>query len=84
MIRYSEHAEKRLVERSILAKDVESTIRKPLELVPVRYGRYAVAGSLPTGKFLVVVYGQEEEDFIVITAVKANKEGARRYGFTRV
>jgi len=84
LIRYSEHAEKRLAERSILARHVESVIRRPLELAPVRYGRHAVCGLLPSGKFLVVIYEQEEEDFIVVTAVKTNKEGARRYGFTGV
>jgi plasmid stabilization system protein ParE len=84
LIRYSEHAEKRLAERSILAKDVESTIRDPLELAPVRYGRQAACRLLPHGRFLVVFYEQEEEDFIVVTAVKTDKEGARRYGFIGV
>ena len=84
MIRYSEHAEKRLTERSILVRDIESAIRNPLDLVQVRYGRLAVCGLLPGGKFVVVVYEKEEEDFIVVTAVKTNREGARRYGFTGI
>ena len=67
-----------------MVRDVESTIRSPLESMPVRYGRHAVRGLLPGGRFLVVIYEQVEEDFIVVTAVKTNKEGATRYGFTRV
>ncbi|HXW94083.1 MAG TPA: DUF4258 domain-containing protein [Nitrososphaerales archaeon] len=84
MIRYSEHAGKRLAERSIQVRDVEIAIRNILDLVQVRYGRFAVCGLLPSGKFVVVVYEKEEEDFIVITAVKTNREGARRYGFSGI
>nr|WP_276977047.1 DUF4258 domain-containing protein [Ferrimicrobium acidiphilum] len=84
MIRYSDHAEKRMVERSIFAEDIEVAIGNPLEVIPAKYGRHAVSSLLPDGKFLVIIYEQEEEDFIVVTAVKTNKEGARRVGFTRI
>lgn len=84
MIRYSDHAEKRLAERSISASDVVNAVRNPLELVPARYGRHAVYGLLPDEKLLVVIYEREGEDFIVVTAVKTNREGAKRYGFTRI
>ena len=84
LIRYSDHAQKRMVERSISTKDIETAIGSPLEVIPVRYGRHAVYNLLPGERFLVVIYEQEEEDFIVVTAVKTNKEGARRVGFTRI
>ena len=84
MIRYSDHAVKRMDERSILREDVETAIRNPLELVLARHGRRAVCSLLPGGKILVAIYEQEEEGFIVVTAVKTNREGARRVGFTRI
>jgi Domain of unknown function (DUF4258) len=84
LIRFSDHAEKRMVERSIVAEEVEMAIRNPLEAIPARYGRNAVSCLLPDGRFLVVIYEREEEDFIVVTAVKTNKEGVRRVGFTRI
>jgi hypothetical protein len=46
-------------------------------------GRHAVSSLLPDGRFLVIIYEQEEEEFVV-TAVKSSKEGARRVGFTRI
>ena len=84
MIRYSDHAEKRMAERSIPREEIEKAIRNPLELIPARYGRHAACNLLPGGRFLVVIYEGEEEDFIVVTAVKTNKEGVRRVGFTRI
>lgn len=73
-----------MVERSISTEEVEAAIRNPLEVIPARYSRNAVSSLLPDGRFLVVIYEREEEDFIVVTAVKTNKEGARRVGFTRI
>ena len=73
-----------MVERSISAEEVEVAVRNPREAIPARYGRHAVSSLLPDGRFLVVIYEREEEDFIVVTAVKTNKEGAGRIGFTRI
>ena len=84
MIRYSEHAEKRRVERSIDSRDVENVIQDPLEVIPARFGRNAACKLLEEGLFLVVVYERRDEDFIVITAVKLSKRGAMRFGFTRI
>ena len=84
MIRYSPHARARLAERSIAQRDVEGTVRSPIEVVPVKYGRRAAFSRLSRGKHLVVVYEQEAQDFIVVTAVKVNKRGVGKYGFTGV
>jgi hypothetical protein len=84
LILYSRHAEDRLAERSIAKADVETAIRNPVQIVEARYGRLAAGIRLGSRRFLVVVYERRKEDFIVITAVKVNEEGARRFGFTRV
>jgi hypothetical protein len=84
LFRYSQHAKKRLAERSITETDVERTLRNPAEVIRVRYNRHAACNPLSNRKFLVVIYEQEEEDFIVVTAFITNRKGAKRYGFTRV
>jgi hypothetical protein len=73
-----------MTERSISQEDVEVTIRNPRETVLVKYGRLAALSPLRRGRHLVVVYEQEDQDFILITAVKVNKRGAGKYGFTRI
>jgi Domain of unknown function (DUF4258) len=60
LIRFSDHAKKRMVERSIVAEEVEMAVRNPREAIPVRYGRHAVSSVLPDGRFLVVIYEREE------------------------
>lgn len=72
-----------MLERVINESDVGMTISNPTQVIPVRYGRRAAFRRLGRG-FLVVTYEEREEDFIVVTAVKVNKERVRRYGFTRV
>lgn len=73
-----------MAERLIAKVEVEKALRSPLEVVPVRYGRSAALNRLSRRAFLVVIYERGQEDFIVVTAVKVNKAGAKRYGFTRV
>jgi mRNA-degrading endonuclease RelE of RelBE toxin-antitoxin system len=71
------------MERSIAKSDVDETISNPTQAITVRYGRKAAFRRLRRG-YLVVIYEEREEDFIVVTAVKVNKERVRRYGFTRI
>ena len=49
-----------------------------------RYGREAACGKLGTGKYLVVILERHDEDLIVVTALKANKDRLERFGFTGV
>jgi hypothetical protein len=84
LIRYSRHARNRLLHRSISEDDVEKTLRDPWDNVMVRFGRRAACSRLPRGRYLVVVCEEDGEDFIVVTALKTSRTGARRYGFTRV
>lgn len=84
MITYSRHAEERVAERRIRIEDVERTLKEPLEVIGARYGRFAACMKLRQNALLVVVYEKGGEDFLVVTAVKVNREGAKRFGFTRV
>lgn len=43
----------------------------------------ACEGS-PPGKYTIVIFEQSDEDFIVVTAMKVDKERLERYGFTGV
>ncbi len=84
MAKYSSHARKRMLERSITVREVESTLAYPLEVVQTRYGRRAACRRLAGGKYLVAVFEGAGEDFIVVTAVRVDKNRVRRYGFTQV
>ena len=84
MIAYSRHAKERIAERRIKPEDVQRAISEPFELIGARYGRFAACLELQRSSYLTVIYEREDEDFLVVTAVKVNREGAKRFGFTRV
>ncbi|MDG6900046.1 MAG: DUF4258 domain-containing protein [Nitrososphaerota archaeon] len=48
MIRYPDHAEARMAERSISREAIEMGIRNPLEVIPVKYGRQACSQQSAT------------------------------------
>jgi len=83
MARYSAHAKRRMLERSISEEEVRATVDHPLETVQTRYGRTAACAKAEE-KYIVVVLEQGAGDLIVATALKVDKERARRYGFNRV
>ena len=83
MVRFSAHAKRRMLERSISEAEVEAAMEDPLDTVETRYGREAVCAS-SAGKYLVVVLEKTSGELIVVTALKVDKERARRYGFNRV
>ena len=84
MVKYSSHARKRMLERSITEEEVKGALEHPLEVIQIRYGRKAACGRLPRGKYVVVIFEEAEQDFIVVTAVEVDRNRVRRYGFTRV
>ena len=53
-------------------------------VVQTRYGRRVACKRLVGRKYVVVVFEEDREDFIVVTALKVNKDRLRKYGFTRV
>ena len=73
-----------MLERSITEEEVKGTLEHPLELIQIRYGRKAACGRLSGGKYVIVIFEEAEQDFIVVTAVEMDRNRVRRYGFTRV
>lgn len=83
MARYSAHAKRRMLERSISEEEVRAAINDPMDTVETRYGRTAVCAR-SAEKYIVVVLEKASGELIVVTALKVDKERARRYGFRRV
>ncbi len=77
------HALKRMQERKIRSEHVEIVLSSPIETVEVRFSRLAAFGKV-NGRYLVVIYQTRGEELEVITAFWIDKEGLRRFGFTRI
>jgi len=71
-IKYTRHARNRMRLHRITETEVESTIQKPEHLDPSVEGRIN-AWVKTSGKFLRVTYKEEEDNFLVISAVKKRK-----------
>jgi predicted site-specific integrase-resolvase len=83
MIRFSEHALKRAEERGIDLSQVGLVIREPLEVIDVKFGRKAAFKQFGE-KYLVAIYEEQNDEIVVVTTLKVDKERLRRYGFSRV
>jgi hypothetical protein len=81
---YSFHARNRLAERSITERMSRMCLKTHLNIVSARCGRHAMCGRLSNKGYLAVIYEEEGQNFIVVIAVKLNKEGTKSYGFTGV
>jgi len=85
MVRYSSHAQRRMHERGVTKAEVEGVLRRPLAVKETRYGRRVACGSPDDrDKYTVVIFEENAEDLIVITALKVDRDRLERYGFTRV
>jgi len=71
-IKYTRHARNRMRLHRITETEVESTIQKPEQLEPSVEGRLN-AWVETSGKFLRVTYKEEDDNFLVISAVKKRK-----------
>lgn len=71
-IKYTRHARNRMRLHRITETEVESTIQKPEQLEPSAEGRLN-AWVETSGKFLRVTYKEEDDNFLVISAVKKRK-----------
>jgi len=77
------HALIRMAERGITHENVERVLTSQLETVEVRFGRKATFGNV-NGRDLLVVYQSRNGDIEVITTFWIDKDGLRKYGFTRI
>ena len=71
-IKYVRHARNRMRLHRIIEKEVESALQNPEHLEPSAEGRLN-AWTETSGKFLRVTYKEEENNFLVISAVKKRK-----------
>lgn len=70
MIKYYKHAEDQIKERKVSKKEVEMAIKNPVEVVNGRRNR-KIAHKVFNGKLLRVVYEEEEDEIIVVSAYRA-------------
>ncbi|MBC8520742.1 MAG: DUF4258 domain-containing protein [Methanomicrobia archaeon] len=70
MIKYYKHAEDQIKERKISKKEVEMTIKSPIEVVS-GYGNRKVAHRVFDDKLLRAIYEKKEDKIIVISAYRA-------------
>jgi hypothetical protein len=73
-----------MLERGVTKMEVEEAIARPLDVRDTRQGRKAAFGSRLDGGFTIVIFEESDEGLIVITALKTDNEGAKRYGFTGI
>ncbi|MBE8540068.1 DUF4258 domain-containing protein [Geoglobus acetivorans] len=80
MIRFSGHALRRAEERGIDPEQVELVIREPAEVIHVKFGRKAAFRKFGE-KYVVVIYEERNNEIVVVTTLKVDKERLIRYGF---
>ena len=66
------HAEYRLIERGIDIDKIKQTIHSPDKRVPQFNGRTKVEKKLQEGQKLYVIYIEEKNKFVIITAYYEN------------
>jgi hypothetical protein len=71
-IKYTRHARNRMRLHGITEDEVELAIKKPEHLEPSAEGR-SNTWIETSGKFLRVTYKEEENRFLIISAVKKRK-----------
>ena len=83
-IRISRHARARMSERGVSEDEVIATLTNPLDIVRGRYGRELFTRHFGPCDYVVVVAERTDEDLIVVTVLRVDRERALRYGFIRV
>jgi hypothetical protein len=78
------HAEKRILERRLTKTEVEEALERPLQVMDTKHGRRAAIRTRPDGGYTIVIFEGNHENLIVVTAMKTNSDGAKRFGFTRI
>jgi len=83
IIRFSEHALKRITERELDINLVEKVIEEPLEVIEVKFGRKA-AYREHNDNYLVIVFEEQKDEIVVVTVLKVDGVRLNRYGFSRI
>jgi hypothetical protein len=83
IIRFSEHALKRIKERGIDIEQAELVVKKPFGVIDVKFGRKACYRGFD-GYFLVIIFEEQRSEIVIVTAVKVDNVRLKRYGFNRI
>ncbi len=83
IIRFSEHALKRIKERGIDIEQAELAVKKPFGIIDVKFGRRACYREFE-GYFLVIIFEEHTSEIVIVTVVKVDDVRLKRYGFNRV
>ena len=70
IIKYYKHAEEQIKWRKISKKEVEMTIKNPVEVVSGRRNR-KIAHKVFNDKLLRVIYEEKEDEITVVSAYRA-------------
>jgi hypothetical protein len=71
-IKYTRHARNRMRLHKILENEIELAIKEPAYLEPSKEGRFN-SWVETSGKFLRVTYNEDENRFLVISAVRKKR-----------
>ncbi|KPV62146.1 MAG: hypothetical protein AOA65_2038 [Candidatus Bathyarchaeota archaeon BA1] len=83
LIIFSPHATVRMRDRVIIEMQVREVLQSPVEVIPVKYGRFAAYRKLEERE-LLVVFEKKNEEIEVITVLWVDERRLRRLGFTGV
>ena len=83
MIRFSKHSLRRAEERGITLEQIELVVQEPSEVIDVKFGRKAAFRQFGE-KYVVVIYEERNNEIVVVTTLKVDRERLIRYGFVGV
>ncbi len=83
MIRFSEHSLRRAEERGITLEQIKLVVQEPSEVIDVKFGRKAAFKQFRE-EYVVVIYEERNNEIVVVTTLKVDRERLIRYGFVGV
>ena len=83
LAKFTKHAKEQIAQRGLTQEEVISVISNPVKTVPTRANRLASYGRVE-GKYIVVIHEHEEDDELVVTAMKVDRARLARFGFIEI
>jgi len=77
------HARLRMRDRKITLPQITKVLEDPVEIVAVRFGRFASYSKI-NDRLLVVIYEKKERSIEVVTVLWADSRRLRRLGFSGI
>ena len=83
IIRFSNHALSRIIEREINIEQVKLAIKEPFEIIDVKFSRKACYRKFDE-LYLVVIFEEQKDEIDIVTVLKVDDVRLKRYGFNRI